>query len=106
MHRLLLLLTTMPVVWTESTVDGVQRKLIRDNKGRFRLQPGRVNRIDHLSTDADKRLQQLHKWLGNRESLPADLLAALQENPPNASSSEVATPVDHSPGVRAEHTNR
>ena len=40
--------------------------------------------------------------LGDPESLPADLLAALQESAPNASSSEMGTPAELTPEVRAE----
>ena len=103
---LLLLLATMPVVWT----DGGKMKLYSTDKG-FLVKPGvpRPNGTipdqSRVGSKADPKLTDLCKWLG-RESLPADLLAALQESAPNASSSEVATPVDHSPGVRAEHTNR
>ena len=98
---LLQLLATMPVVWT----DGGKMKLYRDDRG-FLVRPGfkkpgqsmdRLNRTNEV-----ERLAELRQWLGNRESLPADLLAALQNSASNASSSEVGTPAEHSPEVRAE----
>ena len=97
---LLLLLATMPVVWT----DGGKMKLYSDDRG-FLVKPGfkkpgksmdRLNRTDEV-----EQLAELREWLGNPESLPADLLAALQESAPNASSSEVGTPAEHSPEVHA-----
>jgi len=98
---LLLVLATMPVVWT----DGGNMKLYSDDRGFF-VRPGfkkpgkskdRVNRTDEVA-----RLAELRKWLGDPESLPADLLAALQQSAPNASSSEIVTPAEHTPEVRAE----
>ena len=98
---LLLLLATMPVVWT----DGGNMKLYSDDRG-FRVRPGFKKpgqKMDRLNcTDEVARLAELRKWLGDPESLPADLLAALQESAPNASSSEIVTPAEHTPEVRAE----
>ena len=92
----------MPVIWS-STVDGVQRKLYGDKSG-FRVSPGfseeagqPPKRVERLATTADDRLQNLRRWLG-RETLPADLLAALQDFSSNTSSSETGTS-----GVRAAH---
>ena len=100
---LLLLLTAMPPVWS----DGVELKLYRYGrdyvaKPGLRKENGERTGQKKLSRDKDMRLRQFCKWLDNREPLPADLLAALQESAPNASSSEVGTPAEHTPEVRAE----
>ena len=101
---LLLLLATMPpVVWT----DGGKMKL--QIAGRSLMAKPGVPKPDgtippqtYAGTTANPKLSVLYEWLGNPESLPIDLLAALQESAPNASSSEVGTPAEHSPEVRAE----
>ena len=101
---MLLLLATMPLVWS----DGVKLKLYltgRDYsmKPGLRGKDGSRRKQDKLLRDKDKRLQQLRHWLEHCESsLPANLLAALQKNPQNASTSEVATPAEHLPGVCTE----
>ena len=84
----------MPVIWS-STVDGVQRKLYGDKSG-FRVSPGfseeagqPPKRVERLAITAEGRLQNLRRWLG-RKTLPADLLAALQDGPSNTPSSEPA----------------
>ena len=99
---MLLLLATM-VVWT----DGGKMKL--QIAGRSLMAKPGVPKPDgkippqtYAGTTANPKLSVLYEWLGNPESLPADLLAALQDSASNASSSEVGTPAEHAPEVCAE----
>ena len=98
-----LLLATMPVIWTGVTPNSVQLKIIRGDSGalKFKLGTGRKVDFGAVPREGPKQTETLIKLL-DTEDLPADLLAVLQESAPNISSSGVPPPAEHSPEVRAE----
>ena len=94
--RIAFLLATMPIIWAGSTANGTPFKLYQNGR-KVTAKVGTATPTTVVAGEPGR--MRLCEALG-LPILPADLLTALQESQPSASSSEAANPIE-STAVRA-----